>query len=75
MKEKNETFMIVADYEEYFPETYKGVYLYSNGKELFRSNIGKIKKDYTNVLDWARKNVSGTIYNSSTIDNYFMDIH
>ena len=75
MKEKDETFMIVVDYEEYYPETYKGVYLYSKEKELFRSNIGKVKKDYKNVLDWARKNVKGTIYNSSSFDNYYMDIN
>jgi hypothetical protein len=73
MKKKIETFMIVADYEEYYPETYKGVVLYNKGKELFRSYTGNFKRDYDIVVKYARKNVKGVIYNSSTIDNWFMD--
>lgn len=61
--------MLGCDYEEFEPQTYKGVYLYDD-EELDRFNSGDILKD----IESACIKYKGRGINfSSSIDNYLMD--
>jgi len=44
-----DTVLIVVDYEEFKPETYKGCYLFDEGKKLFQSYTGIFEADYQAV--------------------------
>lgn len=70
--------MIVVDFKEFKPKTYKGCYLFENGKEIFRSSVGKFEKDYKIVLEKAleiSKLTGHTVINSSSVDDWYMDNH
>jgi hypothetical protein len=70
------TVLICVDYEEFKPETYKGVYLFDEGKELFRSSLGNFDKDYQVCLEEGKKIVVKTgqvLVCSSSVDDWFMN--
>ena len=68
--------IIFIDYEEYKPETYKGVYLLDGGVELFRVFTGDCPKDYYAALkkgmDMAYKQ-GKVLYDSSSVAHWQMD--
>jgi hypothetical protein len=68
--------MIVVDFEEFKPETYKGVYLFDSGKTLFKSYLGSFEKDYKTCVKAGRKlakEQNKTLINSSSVDDWYMD--
>lgn len=77
-KKKGHSIMIVVDFKEFKPKTYKGCYLFENGTEFFRSSTGKFKKDYKIVLKRAleiSKLTGKVVINSSSVDDWYMDNH
>jgi hypothetical protein len=72
------TILIVVDYEEFKPETYKGCYLFDLGNKLFESNTGNFDEDY-NAVGVAGENICAstgqTLVCSSSVDDWFMDNH
>ena len=69
----SDSVIIWVDFEEFKPETYKGVWA-SEGSN-FRACIsytGDFKTDYNYVYKWARL-TGKTIINSSSVDDWHMD--
>lgn len=69
---KKESVIIWVDFEEFKPETYKGVGATEDGKIVCRSNTGDFKTDYEYVMKYAKLS-KRTIINSSSVDDWFMD--
>jgi hypothetical protein len=72
------SLIIVVDYEEHKPETYKGVSLYMDGREILRSTVGYFEIDYEVICQSATPTLEkllGTdrVYVSSSVDNWYMD--
>jgi hypothetical protein len=68
--------LIVADYEEFKPETYKGCYLFDEGKKLCESYTGNFETDYMEVCLTAQEislTTGQRVVDSSSIDDWFMD--
>lgn len=69
---KKELIIIWVDFEEFKPETYKGVWATEGGNNTCRSYTGDFKIDYEYVLKYAK--ITGkTVMNSSSVDDWFMD--
>jgi hypothetical protein len=70
---------IRVDYEEFKPETYKGVYVTTrDGQKLFHVNTGDFLVDYNAVNDllklhYLKKNPDIEVFRTSSIDNYISD--
>ena len=70
------TILIVVDYEEFKPETYKGCYLFDEGNKLFESYTGSFETDYSAVClaaDSICATTGQTAVCSSSVDDWFMD--
>jgi len=70
------TILIVVDYEEFKPETYKGCYLFDRGQALFKSYTGDFDVDYDAVFKAGInlcKSTGQTLVCSSSVDDWFMD--
>lgn len=65
--------MISIDYEEFKPETYKGVYVFGAKPEI-KSYTGNPVKDMDNVIKILNEKLSGqSISVSSSVDHFLMD--
>lgn len=65
-----------VDYEEFKPDTYKGCIISSAGEPIFASRTGNFKKDMRACEKYAqrlRKELGLTVYNSSSVDNWYSD--
>lgn len=70
------TILIIVDYEEFKPETYKGVYLFSDGVKLYGSSIGNFEEDYHNCVQVGHRlssETGKTVINSSSVDDWYND--
>ena len=70
------TILIVVDYEEFKPETYKGCYLFDRGNTLFKSYTGDFEKDLEAVTiagDNICESTGQTLVCSSSVDDWYMD--
>ena len=64
--------MITIDYEEFKPETYKGVYVYRDNK--IKSYTGDPIKDMEVILDkFSNHYPNESIFFSSRVDNFLSD--
>ena len=64
--------MIVIDYEEFEPETYKGVYVHGDNK--IKSYTGNPIKDMEIVLDkYSNHYPNESVFFSSRVDNFLSD--
>jgi hypothetical protein len=71
--------IIHVDYEDFKPETYKGVYVTTyDGQKLFHINTGDFVIDYNIVNDllrlhYLKKNPNIEVFCSSDVDEYILD--
>lgn len=65
--------MMCVDYDEGYPETYKGIFILGRKETGAASYTGNIIEDYNNVHQWSSCNIKDTIAISSDFDNFFMD--
>lgn len=65
--------MIAVDYDEFDPDTYRGIEVYDNGKEVVASfESGDFIEDLDDALFYARQNFD-FLSVSSSFGNFFMD--
>lgn len=74
---KNLLFIRV-DYEDFKPETYKGVYVDTKDKQrLIHVNTGDFVFDYNFIMDflktYLKNNPTLDVFCSSSVDNYISD--
>jgi hypothetical protein len=73
MKSKQSMPIMWVDYEEFKPETYKGVYLTNlPDRPKFESYTGNFEADFNACSSEAAKYAERFMY-SSSVDNWFMD--
>ena len=69
---KKDSVIIWVDFEEFKPETYKGVWASEDGNIACRSYTGDFKTDYAYIMKYAEL-TGRTIINSSSVDDWYMD--
>ena len=70
------TIFISVLYEEFKPETYRGVKAEQyRGKAQVVYSTNNFEDDYDKAVQWAHKNAKDgeKIYNTSSVDNYQQD--
>ena len=66
--------MICVDYNEYEPESYKGIYVFGCDDEKSKFYTGDPVKDMDEILKFLTKSYpQESIPFSSTVDNFLMD--
>lgn len=66
--------ILKVDYDEFEPETYRGVILTKDGEEVHRVNGGDFTEDYVGMIQWIKENAEQThISKGSSVDHFIMD--
>jgi hypothetical protein len=71
------TVLVVVDYEEFKPETYRGCYLFDRGNRPYESYTGNFTFDFNATVRAGEnlcKSTGQTLIYSSSVDNWFSDI-
>jgi hypothetical protein len=73
-KTKAHPYFIRVDYEEFEPDTYKGVVLTHGDTEVLRINTGDFKADLATMdTQYLMITEGENVFTSSSVDNYSMD--
>ncbi len=66
--------ILKVDYDEFEPETYRGVILTKKGEEIHRISEGDFTEDYVNMARWIKENADQAyISKGSSVDHFIMD--
>lgn len=66
------TIIVSIDYEEFQPETYRGVEVRVQGEEPVRFESGDFEKDWNDAADYCQE-TDGLVMVSSSVDHFFQD--
>lgn len=66
--------ILKVDYDEFEPETYRGVILIKEGEEIHRISEGDFTEDYVNMARWIKENADqANIFKGSSVDHFIMN--
>ena len=68
-------YIVGVDYDEFDPESYRGIKVKNDGKVVMRKDSGDFMEDYTDFEKWVEETLAegDKLLVSSSLEHFLMD--